>query len=245
MSGPRGAAGYTGTAPEIRRFRGKPMEESAEQTALLMQCPECGKSLDVAGLPPYARIECPHCAAHIRVRTSMGQYEIVGLLGEGGMSQVFRAVDRTLGREVALKVLHQSLGRDTALTAMFEREAKLTASIVHPNVVKVYSVGQDQGYFYIAMELLEAISLEHLIGNKGALSEPEVLAIALDVACGLRAAHEEQLIHRDIKPGNMLVTGDGTTKLVDFGLALQQGGEELSEDLWATPFYVPPEKLEG
>jgi cell division septation protein DedD len=221
------------------------MEEASATPLLPMHCPECGKTVDVSGLPPYSKIECPHCAALIRVRSTMGQYEIVGVLGEGGMSQVFRAVDRTLGREVALKILHQSLSRDAALTAMFEREAKLTASIVHPNVVKVFSVGQDQGYFYIAMELLRATSLELLIANKGALSESEVLGIALEVARGLKAAYEEKLIHRDIKPGNMLVTGEGTTKLVDFGLALQQGGEDISEDLWATPFYVPPEKLDG
>jgi hypothetical protein len=221
------------------------MEESAANAPLITHCPECGKALDVSGLSPYAKIECPHCAALIRVRTTIGQYQIVGPLGEGGMSQVFRALDRNLGREVALKILHQSLSRDVALTAMFEREAKLTAAIVHPNVVKVFSVGQDHGYFFIAMELLQAISLEQLIANKGALSESEVLGIALDVARGLQAAHEENLIHRDIKPGNMLVTGEGTTKLVDFGLALQQGGEDLSDDLWATPFYVPPEKLDG
>ncbi|PAW65222.1 MAG: hypothetical protein B9S36_00625 [Verrucomicrobiia bacterium Tous-C2TDCM] len=221
------------------------MEESAENTPLLMHCPECGKALDVSGLAPYAKIECPHCAAVIRVRTTMGQYEITGPLGEGGMSQVFRALDRNLGREVALKILHQSLSQDEALIAMFEREAKLTASIVHPNVVKVYTVGRDHGYFFIAMELLQAISLEQLIADRGALSETEVLGIALGVARGLDAAYGEQLIHRDIKPGNLLVTDEGTTKLVDFGLALQQGGEDLSEDLWATPFYVPPEKLDG
>ncbi|MEO0416055.1 MAG: protein kinase, partial [Verrucomicrobiota bacterium] len=90
----------------------------------------------------------------------MSQYQIKGLLGEGGMSQVFRATDLNLGREVALKVLHQSLTSDSALTSMFEREAKLTASILHPNVVKVYTVGQEQGYFFIAMELVKAISLE-------------------------------------------------------------------------------------
>lgn len=221
------------------------MEETPASAPLITHCPECGKALDVSGLSPYAKIECPYCAALIRVRTTIGQYEIVGPLGEGGMSQVFRALDRNLGREVALKILHQSLSLDAALTAMFEREAKLTASIVHPNVVKVFSVGQDHGYFFIAMELLQATSLEQLIAGRGALSESEGLGIALDVARGLQAAFEENLIHRDIKPGNMLVTGAGTTKLVDFGLALQQGGEDLSEDLWATPFYVPPEKLDG
>ncbi|NLT69073.1 MAG: serine/threonine protein kinase [Verrucomicrobiaceae bacterium] len=221
------------------------MEEAEEKKPLVNHCPECGKALDVGGVGPFAKITCPHCEAYVRVRTTMGQYQIVGLLGEGGMSQVFRAVDMNLGREVALKILHQSLSRDRALTSMFEREAKLTASVIHPNVVKVYTVGNELGYFFIAMELVHATSLEDLIGNKGALAESEVLAIALDVTRGLKAAHGENLIHRDIKPGNMLVTDDGTTKLVDFGLAVHQGGEDESEDLWATPFYVPPEKLEG
>tara|TARA_R110000850_G_scaffold6593_26_gene25513 strand:- start:1785 stop:4097 length:2313 start_codon:yes stop_codon:yes gene_type:complete len=175
----------------------------------------------------------------------MGQYQITGLLGEGGMSQVFRAFDVHLGREVALKVLHQSLSRDKALTAMFEREAKLTASILHPNVVKVYTVGNEVGYFFIAMELVDATSLEHMIASKGALPEQDVLRIAHDVTAGLKAAHQEGLIHRDIKPGNMLVTDEGPSKLVDFGLAVQQGGDDESEELWATPFYVPPEKLDG
>ena len=221
------------------------MEEAEEKVPLVNHCPECGKALDVSGVSPYSKIECPHCTAVVRVRTTMGQYEIVGMLGEGGMSQVFRAVDRNLGREVALKVLHQALSSDSALTSMFEREAKLTASIVHPNVVKVFTVGKDHGYFFIAMEVVNATSLEQLIADKGALSEAEVLAIALDVTSGLKAAFGEDLIHRDIKPGNMLVTSEGTAKLVDFGLAVQQGGQDESEDLWATPFYVPPEKLEG
>lgn len=175
----------------------------------------------------------------------MGQYQITGTLGEGGMSQVFKAFDMHLGREVALKVLHQSLSRDGALTAMFEREAKLTASILHPNVVKVFTVGNEDGFFFIAMELVDATSLEQVIASSGKLPEKEVLHVAHDVVAGLKAAHDEGLIHRDIKPGNMLVTGDGTSKLVDFGLAVQQGGDDESEDLWATPYYVPPEKLEG
>lgn len=221
------------------------MQESGEQVPVVNQCPECSHSMDVSHLPPFAKIECPSCKKAVRVRTQMGQYHINGVLGEGGMSQVFRAVDINLGREVALKVLHQALSQDSALTAMFEREAKLTASILHPNVVKVYTVGKDQGYFFIAMELVDATSLEELIAQRGAIPEADVLRIAYDVTNGLKAAYQEDLIHRDIKPGNMLTTPEGTSKLVDFGLAVQQGGEDESEDLWATPFYVPPEKLEG
>lgn len=221
------------------------MEESMPHPPVVNQCPDCSQSIDVTTLAPFSKVVCPHCGSSVRVRTGMGKYQITGVLGAGGMSQVFRAMDMHLQREVALKILHQTLSQDSALTAMFEREAKLTASILHPNVVKVYTVGQDQGYFFIAMELVDATSLEEIIAQDGALSEEKVLSIAHDVTKGLKAAHEEDLIHRDIKPGNMLVTSDGTSKLVDFGLAVQQGGVDESEELWATPFYVPPEKLEG
>lgn len=221
------------------------MEESDSKTPVVDNCPECSQALDVSALSPFSEIVCPHCGETVRMRTAMGQYRLVGILGEGGMSQVFKAVDVHLQREVALKILHQSLSLDSSLTAMFEREAKLTASILHPNVVKVYTVGRDQGYFFIAMEIIDAVSLEQMIADKGCLSEKEVLSIAHDVTSGLKAAHDEGLIHRDIKPGNMLVMEDGTAKLVDFGLAVHQDGEDESEELWATPFYVPPEKLDG
>ncbi len=219
------------------------MQSDSEET-IINQCPECRQDLDVTELSPFSKIVCPYCSESVRVRTWLSQFEIKRMLGEGGMSQVFEAVDQTLDRRVALKILHQSLSRDIKLTQMFEREAKLTASINHPNVVKVYTVGRDQGYFYIAMELVDATSLEHMIADQGALPEEQVLAIAYDVVCGLRTAYQGNLIHRDIKPGNILVTPDGTAKLVDFGLAVAQGREEESEDLWATPYYVPPEKLQ-
>jgi len=216
-----------------------------EQEPLINACPECGEGIDVSDQPPYAKIECPHCHDSIRVRTQLGQYQVQRLLGEGGMSQVFLAIDETLGRSVALKVLHKELSRDEKLTASFEREAKITASINHPNVVKVYTVGSDYGYFFIAMELVDNVSLEELITNHARVAEVEVMQIAHDVTSGLYAALKAGLIHRDIKPGNILLTNDGNAKLVDFGLAVQTGYFDADEDVWATPFYVPPEKLEG
>ncbi|MCB1229749.1 MAG: serine/threonine protein kinase [Verrucomicrobiae bacterium] len=208
-------------------------------------CPSCGGVIDIAGLAPFSKVICPHCDESVRVRTCLGNYQILKMLGEGGMSQVFLAEDLALDRQVALKILHQDLSRDAALMALFEREAKLTASISHPNVVKVYTVGSDNGYFFIAMELVDNVSLEQRILDQGLLAEREALDLLHDVASGLRAAYQGGLIHRDIKPGNILLTEDHTGKLVDFGLAVQQGGDDEVEDLWATPFYVPPEKLDG
>jgi predicted RNA-binding Zn-ribbon protein involved in translation (DUF1610 family) len=208
-------------------------------------CPSCEGEIDISGLGPFTKVECPHCGESVRVRTQLGNFHIRSLLGEGGMSQVFLASDLALDRQVALKILHQDLSRDAGLMSLFEREAKLTASINHPNVVKVYTVGSDGGYFYIAMELVDNVSLESRIAETGMLPEQEALDLLHDVAAGLRTAYQGGLIHRDIKPGNILLTKAGTGKLVDFGLAVQQGGDDEVEDLWATPYYVPPEKLEG
>lgn len=218
---------------------------SSKPESVINSCPSCGEPIDVTALMPYAKIECPHCDEAVRIRTQLGKYSITGRLGEGGMSQVFRAKDSALNREVALKILHQELSQDEKLTALFEREAQLTASINHPNVVKVYTVGREGAYFFIAMELVDNISLEKVLEKDGALSERDALDLLYDVTKGLRAAFQNALIHRDIKPGNMLMTQGGIGKLVDFGLAIIQDDEDEMEDLWATPFYVPPEKLDG
>ncbi len=215
------------------------------QNQILNSCPECQQVIDVTGVRPYEKIICPHCQQAIRVRNAFNHFTILGEIGEGGMSRVFQAQDNTLGREVALKILHTHFEDNSQLQAQFEREAKVTASINHPNVVKVYSVGADQGYFFIAMELLETASLDHQISAQGKIDEISAMRTAHEVSLGLAAAFERGLIHRDIKPGNILVDSGGTAKLVDFGLALVQGEEEQVAELWATPFYVPPEKLVG
>lgn len=211
---------------------------------LLNTCPSCQEIIDVSGVRPYEKIHCPLCDDTIRVRTVFSHFTLKAEIGQGGMSRVFRAVDNKLGREVALKILHSRYEDQPQIAAQFEREAKLTASINHPHVVKVYSAGKDQGYFYIAMELLPSKSLEQLITERGRIPEAEALRITHEVALGLAAAFQLGLIHRDVKPGNILLDHDGSAKLVDFGLALMQGTEEdpLAE-IWATPFYVPPEKL--
>lgn len=219
--------------------------EPEEAERVTNRCPECGEVIDVSDLPPFSKVNCPYCEQAVRLRVQVGKYDIQRLLGVGGMSQVFVAHDTVLDRLVALKILHHALSKDAALMAMFEREAKHTASVNHPNVVKVYTAGSDGGYFYIAMELVDSVSLDEMIHQQGMLPEKRVLEIALGVSNGLRAAQQNGLIHRDIKPGNMLVAPDGTVKLVDFGIALATEGDDLLTETWATPFYVPPEKLEG
>jgi hypothetical protein len=180
----------------------------------------------------------------VRVRRKFDHFMIVRQIGEGGMSRVFEAEDETLGRRVALKILNRNYGRDETRVEQFRQEALITANVNHPNVIKLYSVGNDQGYFYIAMELAAGGTLEHKIRQLGVIPEHEALTIGREVAEGLRAAQQLGLIHRDVKPANILFTETGAAKVVDFGLALfVERGPDSSGEIWATPYYVAPEKV--
>lgn len=209
-------------------------------------CHACGAAMDVSAVPPFTNCACPACGKHTRVKRDFGPYTIMRRHAEGGMSMVFGAHDNTLDREVAIKVLNETYSSDERRIAAFEREAKLTASLSHPNIVKVLTTGRAYGYFYIAMEFVAGGHFEHQIRSRGKIPEVEALEIAIEVAQGLRAAHASGLLHRDIKPGNILLDSEGHAKLVDFGLALvTQGGKATAEEIWATPYYVPPETIEG
>jgi len=211
---------------------------------LMNACPTCGGIIDVSACSPYSKVLCPSCRIPIRVRGEFLQFKIEEKIGEGGLSRVFRAIDQTLDRQVALKILNANFSQDAKRTKEFEREAKITAVISHPNVVKVYSAGRDQEHYFIAMELVGGGSLDERIQAEGNLSENRVLEIAGEVAQGLSAAHDAGMIHRDIKPGNILLSEDGTSKIVDFGLALFLESVDRDDgEIWATPYYVPPEKL--
>jgi hypothetical protein len=145
---------------------------------------------------------------------------------------------------VALKILNRQFGRDETRVEQFRQEALITANVNHPNVIKLYSVGYDQGYFYIAMELVTGGTLEQRIRQEGSIKEQQALTIGREVAEGLRAAQQLGLIHRDVKPANILFTETGMAKVVDFGLALfVERGPDSSGEIWATPYYVAPEKV--
>ncbi|MCH2061680.1 MAG: serine/threonine protein kinase [Verrucomicrobiales bacterium] len=207
-------------------------------------CPTCGGIIDVSACSPYSKVLCPKCRTAIRVRAEFLQFKIEEKIGIGGMSRVFRAIDQTLDRQVALKILNANFSKDAKRAKEFEREAKITAVISHPNVVKVYSAGRDQDHYFIAMELVGGGSLDERIQAEGRLPESRVLEIALEITQGLSAAHEAGMIHRDIKPGNILLSEDETSKIVDFGLArILEGVDRDEGEIWATPYYVPPEKL--
>jgi tRNA A-37 threonylcarbamoyl transferase component Bud32 len=180
------------------------------------------------------------------VKLEFGPYTLMRRHAVGGMSMVFVAQDSTLHREVALKILSEEFSADERRIAAFEEEARITASFSHPNVVRVFTTGKAFGRLYIAMELVPGGHFEHQIRERGKIPEEELLPLAIEVAEGLKAAHAAALIHRDIKPGNILLDADHRAKIVDFGLALvTQGGKAQASELWATPYYVPPETIEG
>lgn len=214
------------------------------EQSYLSTCPVCQEQIDVTSLEPFTKLKCPFCGQMVRVRRRFDHFMIVRQIGEGGMSRVFEAEDETLGRRVALKILNRQYSRDAVRLEQFRQEAHITANVTHPNVIKLYSVGYDQGYFYIAMELVGGGSLEQRIRREGHLKEDEALRIGREVAEGLRAAQHLNLIHRDVKPANILFTETGTAKVVDFGLALFANREtDQSGEIWATPYYVAPEKV--
>ena len=222
------------------------MENDSKSKHLMNACPSCGVIMDVSSCDPYSKVICPECSVAIRVRADFLHFRIEKKIGEGGLSRVFRAVDQTLDRLVALKILNPDFSKDAGRAVEFEKEAKITASISHPNVVKVFSAGRDQDHYFMAMELVGGGSLDEMIHLEGKLSEKKVLDVGSELVQGMNAAHVAGLIHRDIKPGNVLFSEDGISKIVDFGLArpeISKGSE--SEEMWATPYYVPPEKLYG
>ena len=209
-------------------------------------CSSCGCKMDISTMEPYTNVVCPDCGHHTRVKCELGQYLLTGRHAVGGMSKVFKARDLTLDREVAIKILNDDYSQDGQRMKEFEHEAHITAAISHPHVVRVFTVGRAFEHFYIAMEMVSGENLEQMISREGAISEKEILPITAEIISGLEAAKRAGLIHRDMKPGNILFDANGHVKIVDFGLALvTQGGMAKADEIWATPYYVPPEALDG
>ena len=212
----------------------------------IAKCPTCGALIDASKEEPFAKVQCPICSTSMRVRQLFANYEIIGVLGEGGQGMVYRAVDKKLNRAVAIKLMKREYSEDPIFVRRFQSEAKVTASLSHPNVVKVFSFGEDMGLLYLAMEVVDHGSLDAQMADNRKVSEDRALDVGIQIAKGLQAGLEKGLIHRDIKPGNILFSDENTAKIVDFGLAiLVEKQHEEEGEVWATPFYVSPEKLDG
>ena len=173
------------------------------------------------------------------------RYEVVGCIGSGGMADVYKAKDHKLNRFVAMKVLKAEFSADTNFIRNFQREAQAAAGLAHPNVVNVFDVGEDQGINYIVMELVEGITLKDYISKKGKLTVKEATSIAIQVSMGLEAAHNRNIVHRDIKPQNIIISTDGKVKVTDFGIARVASSNTISTNAMGSVHYSSPEQVRG
>jgi eukaryotic-like serine/threonine-protein kinase len=174
------------------------------------------------------------------------RYELVERLGRGGMAEVFRAIDRTLDREVAVKVLAPDRARDQGFVRRFEREARSAAALNHRNVVGIHDTGEDaSGAHYIVMEIVPGPTLEEVIREQGRIEPQKAIAIAQGVCAALEAAHEKDLVHRDIKPGNIMFDAEGAVKVADFGLARAAAEATQTQHVYGSVPYMSPEQARG
>lgn len=173
------------------------------------------------------------------------RYEVVGCIGSGGMADVYKAKDHKLNRFVAMKVLKPEFSADTNFIRKFQREAQAAAGLAHPNVVNVFDVGEDKGINYIVMELVEGITLKDYISKKGKLTVKEATSIAIQVSMGLEAAHNRNIVHRDIKPQNIIISTDGKVKVTDFGIARVASSNTISTNAMGSVHYSSPEQVRG
>src|ERR1700682_6507637 len=176
--------------------------------------------------------------------TKLGPYEIVSLLGAGGMGEVYRARDSRLRRDVAIKVLPHALSLDADRMRRFEQEALATAALNHPNILAVFDIGTSEGSPYVVSELLEGETLRERL-RSGAIAVRKTLDYAMQIAHGLAAAHEKGIVHRDLKPDNLFVTKDGRVKILDFGLAKLTQPDSGSQTSMATVTHGAPEGTEA
>ena len=170
------------------------------------------------------------------------RYEIIGKIGAGGMSDVYKAKDLTLGRFVAIKVLKPEFSEDLNFVTKFRTEAQSAAGLEHPNIVNIYDVGSEKGMHYIVMEYVEGITLKTYIEKKGQLSFKEAVSIAIQVGRGIEAAHSKGIIHRDIKPQNIIISTEGKVKVTDFGIARAASSNTISSDVMGSVHYSSPEQ---
>ncbi len=204
-------------------------------------CAACGTVVDVSNQPPLSVMVCPKCQAKFMVPGKIGQFLLLKCLGKGGMGATYKALDKILKRNVAIKIMHRGMGDDAVLTESFFSEARSLASLNHPNIVQIYTLGDEKGQPFIVMEFLAGGQMDRLFTREQPMDEIRALDIAIDVAEALKATSDIGMTHGDVKPANILLNHEGTPKLVDFGIARFAEMKHAAGPM-GTPYYLAPEQ---
>ena len=221
------------------------MQDILAEPVSQFDCPNCDHVITVVGFEPFTPVDCPGCGEHYSVPQKLGQFLLFELLGKGGMGAVYRGLDISLKRYVAIKVMRNLVGDETQFVQDFLHEARAVAQFNHRNVVQIYSFGEEHGQPILAMELVAGGSLEDRIEAAEELDEVYILDTAIDVAEALKAGNKLGLCHGDIKPANILFSKKGEAKIVDFGLAWFVESQQMPGEIWGTPYYIAPERVRG
>ncbi len=211
----------------------------------MVTCPGCDAKVFIPGdLPPLAAVPCTRCGNPIMMPMQLRQFELRSKVASGGHGKVYRAFDTVLERMVAVKIMRKELESDPVALESFYREARACASLNHTNIIHIYTFDEYDGQRYLVMELADRGSLDSRIEKHQRLNELEVLDIGIKISSALDMTLKHDLLHRDIKPGNILFNADNEPKLVDFGLARSPDAEPESNTVTeGTPYYVAPEKI--
>ena len=222
-----------------------PASNEVRKPLRMVGCGGCGAKVFIPGdLPPLTTTPCTKCGHPVMMPMRLRQFELRDAIASGGMGTVYRAFDLMLEREVAVKLMRKELAEDTRSLESCYREARACAALNHTNIIHIYTFDEFEGQLYLVMELADRGSLDNKIEQQGRLSELHVLDIGTKVASALDTALKHNLLHRDIKPGNILFNAEGEPKLVDFGLARStEADTEYDTAVWGTPYYIAPEKV--
>ncbi|HEY3852807.1 MAG TPA: serine/threonine-protein kinase [Verrucomicrobiae bacterium] len=218
----------------------------ASKPLKMVTCGRCQSKTFISGdLAPFAVEECKKCGHPIMLPVMMRNFELRTIIASGGMGTVYTAHDTKLLREVALKMMKREMAADPEIMQAFYREARAGASLNHTNIIHIYSFDEFEDQPYLVMELANNGSLDGRIEANGKVPELQVLDVGIKMASALEAARKHNLLHRDIKPGNILYNADGEPKLIDFGLVrAAEADNTYEEHVWGTVYYVAPEKIE-
>lgn len=211
----------------------------------MVACRGCGAKIFIPGdLAPLSTTACSKCGHELMMPMQMRQFELRAPIASGGMGTVYRSFDVNLEREVAVKLMKRELKEDPQALESFYREARAAAALNHSNIIHIYTFDEYEGQLYLVMELADAGSLDSRIDREKRVPELDILDIGIKVASALASALRKNLLHRDIKPGNILFNDEGEPKLIDFGLARKaEGSNDDETTIWGTPYYIAPEKV--